>query len=122
MSRKVKVHRTGNDDEDNLLRIVERGKVGDIIDISPGNQMGAKTLKIVLKEQVDEDGNLVKDQNSNPIMVKGYETLYAVADEMDMYNLSDKSRGLNKRKSKKSKRNKSKRRKGKKHTNKRRNK
>jgi len=83
MSVKKKIHRI--DDDSRLLDTIERGNIGDIIHIIPGNQLGEAVYIIVEKEATDDEGNPLKDDKGNPIIIKDVDLLHDTSREMESF-------------------------------------
>lgn len=82
-----------NDTE--LADTIDKCEVGDVIYLEPDNQEGIKTFRVVMKKQMDDDGNYIKDSNGEYVMEKSVDTI-----EDDQMNMGGKKQ-TKKRKSKK---------------------
>jgi len=100
MSVKKKIHRI--DDDSRLLDTIERGNIGDIIHIIPGNQLGEAVYIIVEKEATDDEGNPLKDDKGNPIIIKDVDLLHDASREVETF-YTETTGGRRKRKTNRNK-------------------
>jgi len=90
MSLEKKIHYIDSDSQ--LSKTIEKGNVGDIINLIPGNQLARATYIIVEKEDTDDSGNLLKDDKGNVIIIKDVDLLSDAEVEMEMA-VAEKSGG-----------------------------